>query len=154
MVSYPVRVTLYAAYGSNLDPARMSERCPHSPLRGTGWLEGWRLTFGGEDHGWDGALPTIVEDPLEQVFVALYDVTDEDVSHLDVLESADTGLYRKTRVRVSTMLGEQLAWSYVLDAYEGGLPSAIYLGVLGEAAHAAGAPDDYVHDLRTRPSRS
>jgi len=45
----------------------MGARCPHSPLRGTGWLTGWRLTFGGEEHGWDGALATIVEDPLEQV---------------------------------------------------------------------------------------
>ena len=68
-------MTLYAAYGTNLDPARMSERCPHSPLRTTGWLTGWRLTFGGEEHGWDGALATIVEDPIEQVFVAVYDVT-------------------------------------------------------------------------------
>ena len=63
----------------------MGERCPHSPLRSTGWLVGWRLTFGGEEHGWDGALATIVEDPLEQVFVAIYDVTAEDenveVSH-------------------------------------------------------------------------
>ena len=73
-----LRVTLYAAYGTNLDPARMGERCPHSPLRTTGWLTGWRLTFGGEEHGWDGALATIVEDPIEQVFVAVYDVTRED----------------------------------------------------------------------------
>ena len=71
-------VTLYAAYGTNLDPARMGERCPHSPMRTTGWLTGWRLTFGGEEHGWDGALATIVEDPIEQVFVAVYDVTRED----------------------------------------------------------------------------
>ena len=28
----------------------MGARCPHSPLRDTGWLTGWRLTFGGEDH--------------------------------------------------------------------------------------------------------
>ena len=56
-------VTLYAAYGTNLDPARMGERCPHSPLRTTGWLTGWRLTFGGEEHGWDGALATIVAGP-------------------------------------------------------------------------------------------
>ena len=73
-------VTLYAAYGTNLDPARMGERCPHSPLRTTGWLQGWRLTFGGEEHGWDGALSTIVQDPFEQVFVAVYDVTREDES--------------------------------------------------------------------------
>ncbi len=95
-----------------------------------------------------------MEDPLEQVFVAIYDVTDEDVVHLDVLESADTGLYHKTRVRVSTMTGEQLAWVYVLDAYEGGLPSASYLGILADAAEAADAPEDYVTALRSRPCRS
>jgi gamma-glutamylcyclotransferase (GGCT)/AIG2-like uncharacterized protein YtfP len=145
---------LYAAFGSNMDPRRMGERCPHSPLRDTGWLTGWRLTFGGEEHGWDGALATIVEDPLEQVFVAIYDVTDEDVAQLDQLESADTGLYRKNKVRVATLVGEQLAWTYVLDAYEGGLPSASYLGTLADAAEAADAPADYVAAVRARPCRS
>lgn len=145
---------LYAAYASNLDPARMGERCPHSPLQGTGWLTGWRLTFGGEDLGWDGALATVVQDPFEQVFVALYDVTNEDLSVLDGVESADTGLYRKTRVRVNTMQGSNLAWTYVLDAYEGGLPSASTLGILADAAEAAGAPDDYVVALRGRACRS
>jgi gamma-glutamylcyclotransferase (GGCT)/AIG2-like uncharacterized protein YtfP len=144
-------VVLYAAYGSNMDPARMAERCPRSPTRGSGWLSGWRLTFGGEEHGWDGALATVVEAPGEQVFVALYELAQEDERHLDEWESS---VYGKIRVRVSTLDGEQLAWLYVLDAYEGGLPSASYLGVLSEAAQAAGAPDDYVHDLRTRPCRS
>ena len=147
-------MTLYAAYGTNLDPALMSERCPHSPLQTNGWLTGWRLTFGGEEHGWDGALATIVEDPLDQVFVAVYDVADEDVSGLDGWEAADSGLYRKTKVRVSAMGGEVLAWTYVLDAYEGGLPSASYLGVIADAAEAADAPADYVAALRRRPCRS
>ncbi len=147
-------MTLYAAYGTNLDPARMGERCPHSPLQTTGWLTGWRLTFGGEEHGWDGALSTIVEDPIEQVFVAVYDVSREDESLLDGWEAADSGLYRKTRVRVSAMGGEVVAWTYVLDAYEGGLPSASYLGILADAAEAADAPDDYVAALRRRPCRS
>jgi gamma-glutamylcyclotransferase (GGCT)/AIG2-like uncharacterized protein YtfP len=147
-------VTLYAAYGSNLDPARMSERCPHSPLQGTGWLTGWRLTFGGEEYGWDGALATIVEDQLAHVFVALYDVTPEDHAALDAWEGVDIGLYRTIRVRVQTMTGEQAARIYVLDAYEGGLPSASYLGVVYEAALAAGAPADYLEDLRARPCRS
>lgn len=148
------RVTLYAAYGTNLDPVRMGQRCPHSPLRGTGWLTGWRLTFGGAEHGWDGPLATIVEDPLEQVFVAIYDVTTEDEAVLDRWEVADTGLYRKTKVRVLTLTGELVTWAYVLDAYEGGLPSASYLGVLADAAEAADAPADYVNALRMRPCRS
>jgi len=145
---------LYAAYGTNLDPARMGERCPHSPLAGTGWLTGWRLTFGGEEHGWDGALATLVQDPFEQVFVALYDLTDADTAALHRWEAADTGLYRTTKVRVSTLAGEVLAWTYVLDAFEGGLPSASYLGVLADAAEHGDAPADYVAALRRRPCRS
>ena len=113
----------YAAYGTNLDPGRMGERCPHSPLQTTGWLTGWRLTFGGEEHGWDGALATIVQDPFEQVFVALYDVSPQDEPLLDEWESADSGLYRKTKVRVATLTGSVVAWTYVLDAYEGSPPS-------------------------------
>jgi gamma-glutamylcyclotransferase (GGCT)/AIG2-like uncharacterized protein YtfP len=144
-------VVLYAAYGSNMDPVLMAERCPHSPFRGTGWLEGWRLTFGGEDHGWDGAMATIVEDHFSQVFVCLYEVSDEDAKELDRWEMP---LFTKIKARVQTLEGEALAWLYVLEAYEGGLPSASYLSVISEAALAAGAPDDYVHDLRTRPCRS
>ena len=130
----------------------MAGRCPHSPLRITGWLPGWRITFGGE--GWDGPLPTLVEDPDDQVFVALYDVTPTDESALDQWESATTGLYRKVRVRVATLDGELAAWAYVLNDFEGGTPSAMTLGILADAAEAAGAPDDYVAELRARPCSS
>jgi gamma-glutamylcyclotransferase (GGCT)/AIG2-like uncharacterized protein YtfP len=130
----------------------MAQRCPHSPQRGTGWLPGWRITFGGE--GWDGPLPTLVEDPGQQVFVALYDITPSDEAALDQWESATTGLYRKVRVRVATLDGEQTAWAYVLNDFEGGLPSAMTLGILADAAEAAGAPDDYVAELRSRSCSS
>jgi hypothetical protein len=147
-------VSLYAAYGSNMDPDQMRERCPASPQRGAGWLEGWRLTFGGEDLGWEGALATVVEDPLSRVFVMVYDVSAPDEAALDSWEAADTGLYRKIRVRVSMLDRDVVAWLYVLDGYEGGLPSARYLGVMADAAEKAGAPDDYVAELRRRPCRS
>jgi len=147
-------VGLYAAYGSNLDPEQMRQRCPHSPSRGPGWLEGWRLTFGGEDLGWEGALATVVEDPESRVFVMIWDVSEPDEAELDRWESADTGLYTKIRVRAHTLDGEVLIWLYVLDGYEGGLPSARYLGVMADAAESAGAPDDYVAELRGRPCRS
>jgi gamma-glutamylcyclotransferase (GGCT)/AIG2-like uncharacterized protein YtfP len=147
-------VTLYAAYGSNLDPAQMALRAPSSPARGAGWLAGWRLTFGGEDLGWEGALATIVEDPGNQVFVMLYDVPESDEAALDTWEGSDLGVYGKIRVRVDTLEGAKLAWIYVLDGYEGGLPSARYLGIMADAAEAAGAPADYVRDLRSRPCRS
>ena len=149
-------MALYAAYGSNMDPRQMLARAPHSPQGGTGWLMGWRLTFGGEDKGWEGALATLVEDgdPTAHVFVMLYDLTEADERHLDEWEGADIGLYRKLRVWVETLTGPVQAWLYTLDDYEGGLPSCRYLGILAEAAQAAGAPDDYLAELRARPCRS
>jgi hypothetical protein len=102
-------VALYAAYGSNMDPAQMAERCPHSPQRGTGWLEGWRLTFGGEDIGWEGALATVVEDAAERVFVALYELSESDEAALDRWDGASIGYYRKFTVRVATLEGDVVA---------------------------------------------
>ncbi|MCG5220766.1 gamma-glutamylcyclotransferase [Streptosporangium sp. KLBMP 9127] len=145
---------VYAAYGSNMDPKQMAQRAPHSPMRGTGWLQGWRMTFGGEDVGWEGALATVVEDDEAEVFVVLYDVPEWDESSLDQWEGAALGLYRKVRLRVQTLEGEVVAWFYVLDDYEGGLPAARYLGIVSDAAERAGAPDDYVEYLRGRPCRS
>ena len=144
-------MALYAAYGTNLAPERMAIRAPHSPLRGSGWLVGWRLTFGGEDHGWEGALGTVVEDAGHQVYVTLYDLTATDERALDEWEGVAIGLFHKIRVRVQTLEGEALTWIYVLNAYEGGMPSARYLGMLADAAEAGGAPDDYVAELRSRP---
>jgi hypothetical protein len=146
-------VALYAAYGSNMDPAQMLARCPHSPQRGTGWLEGWRLTFGGEDIGWDGALTTVVEDAAQRVFVVLYDVPEIDEKELDNWDGVTLGYYTKVKVRVQTLDGDEdeLAWVYVLDGYDGGLPSARHMAILVDAAIKAGAPADYVDWLRTRP---
>ncbi len=85
------------------------------------------------------------------MYVMLYDVDRFDAERLDVWEGADAGLYRKIRVRVSTLDGEVLAWTYLLNAYEGGLPSPRYLAIMADAAERAGAPDDYVAELRARP---
>lgn len=134
-----------------MDPAQMMKRAPHSPLAGTGWLMDWRLTFGGEDVGWEGALATVVEEPGSSVFVVLYDVSADDEGNLDQWEGSELGMHKKLRLRVQTLDGPVLAWLYVLDAYEGGLPSGRYLGLIADAAERAGAPADYVKNLRNRP---
>lgn len=132
----------------------MLERCPHSPQAGIGWLEGWRLTFGGEDLGWAGALATVVEDSDARVFVVLYEVSEGDEQALDRWDGATLGYYSKLKVRVASLDADVLAWLYVINGYEGGLPSARYLGIMADAAEAAGAPEDYVGWLRTRPCKS
>ena len=146
-------MTLYAAYGSNLDPRQMLLRAPHSPHRGTGWLRGWRLTFGGEDIGWEGAVATLAEDSSESVFVSIYDLTSADESALDEWEGVTTDLYRKIRVRVETLDGSALCYVYVLNSFEGGAPSRRYLEIMSSAAREAGAPEDYIQFLNNRPTR-
>lgn len=150
--AYAGPVALYAAYGSNLDPRLMADRAPASPSQGFGWLRGWRLTFAGENLGWDGALATVVEDYEHDVFVMLYDMTHLDELTLDAWEGVALGLWRKIRVRVETMNGSQVAWMYVLDDYEGGLPSRRYVDMIADAAHEAGAPEDYVVRVRSMSS--
>lgn len=113
-----------------MDPEQMLQRAPHSPMAGTGWLHGWRLTFAGEDIGWEGALATLVEDVASSVFVVLYDVTPADEDNMDRWEGSELGLHKKIRCRIAressdTTTDPVLAWLYVVDAWEGGLPSAI-----------------------------
>lgn len=81
-------------------------------------------------------------------------MTDADEARLDAKEGMDLGLFRKIRVRVKTLDGDVVAWTYAIDDYEGGLPTARYLGRLADAAEAGGAPHDYVLSLRARPCRS
>jgi gamma-glutamylcyclotransferase (GGCT)/AIG2-like uncharacterized protein YtfP len=129
--------------------------CPRSPMIGVGWLEGWRLTFAGEaELGWEGAVTTVVESPGDRVFVAVYDIHPLDEMQLDEVEGIAAGTYRKLHARVATLDGEVTAWMYVYDGYEGGLPTAWYLAEIAAAAEKAGAPGDYVAQLRSRPTRT
>lgn len=133
----------------------MRAYCPHSPMVGTGWLEDWRLTFAGEDIvGWEGAVTTIVPSEGDRVFVALYDVHPWDEARLDEVEGVEAETYTKLHLRISTLDGDVTAWVYVLVGYEGGLPTSWYLNEIANAAQKAGAPDDYVSQLRARPTRN
>ena len=107
----------------------------------TGWLRGWRLTFGGEEHGWDGALSTIVEDPLEQVFVAVYDVTREDEASPRRLGGRGPRALPQDRVRVSTLTGELVVWTSRPRRLRGriALPRRTWAS-LADAAEARGRP--------------
>ena len=150
-------MALYAAYGSNMDPAQMAERCPHSPRAGTGWLDGWRLTFGGEDIGWEGALATVVEDaedPGARVFVVLYEMSEGDEQSLDRWDGATLGYYSKLRVRVEHP-GRGCPGLAVRAERLRGRPAVRPLpGNRVRRGRGRRRPDDYVGWLRTRPCTS
>ena len=105
-----------------------------------------------------GALSTLLANELSAALLAarpgsratvrdlaaqLHPALDE--AALDAWEGTALGLWRKIRVRVDTMNASVLAWLYVLDDYEGGLPSARYLGIMADAAEALA--DDVEREL-------
>ena len=148
---------LYAAYGSNMDPAQMLRRCPSSPHTGTGWIRGWRLTFGAEEYGWEGALATLVPDDraLHPASSSRSTTSPRPTSGRSTPGRAPTGpLPAGAPARAHPRPATTVAYVYVLDAFEGGLPSARHLGGIADAAEAAGAPTDYVTALRSRECRS
>lgn len=129
----------------------MALRAPSSPPAGAGWLRGWRLTFAQSELGWHGPLPTVVEHEGGEVFVMLYEVSEVDERSLDEWEGVALGLWRKIRVRIDSMSRSHIAWLYVLDGYEGGLPTREYLQMMADAALAGGAPGDYIAAILDRP---
>ncbi len=61
-----------------------------------------------------------------------------------------TRVTTKIRVRVSTLEKDETAWIYVVQGYEDGLPLKKYVEDIINAATIAGAPHDYIENLRNR----
>ena len=95
-----VTMANYFAFGSNLHPPQMAERCPGSRLLHPVVLKGYRLAFSGHSTRWKGGVATIVADPSCEVQGVLYDLTKEDWKNLDRFEGVPT-VYARLRVRVA-----------------------------------------------------
>ena len=90
----------YFAYGSNMNPAQMAERCAAARVVCAACLPGHRLAFYGRNRVWDGGQETVVQapghtqgQPLGQplgptlgqdVWGVLYELSFGDAASLDV----------------------------------------------------------------------
>ncbi len=112
-------VTLYAAYGSNLDHARMLRRCPGAQPAGIAQLAGWRLAV--------NQYANILQRSETMVPLGLWRVTPRHVQALDAAEGVAVGCYERIRIRLPD--GEA-AWTYVERLHRPGPPAAWYVGHL------------------------
>ena len=126
------RIT-YFAYGSNLSPTQMHERCPASNRIGIARLDGWRLAFGGHSQRWGGAVASLRKSPKDSVPGVLYAMPLTDMMKLDSHEGHPV-VYRRRRMRVVDENGRgRYAQVYIKDLGEERLPARTYLGVLVDA---------------------
>lgn len=130
--------TLYFAYGSNLDPARMRRRCPTAAPTALAMLEGWRLAFGGHSRTWGGPVATLVKDPDEWVDGLLYALTPDELAVLDRCEGHPLCYRRKLLLVTDDSNRRRRAHVYVLPVEEEAPPAPGYLGVLLRAYRRLG----------------
>ena len=77
-------MSLYVAYGSNLNIEQMYSRCPGAALIGSGFLQNVKLMFGSHNNSWSYAT---VKPELGAVTpVGIWEVNEEDEKRLDRYE--------------------------------------------------------------------
>lgn len=99
---------MYAAYGSNLHPVRLTTRIPAARLEGVARLAGWQFRF--HKRGGDGSGKGNIVEAEGDVYVAVYDIPDDGMATLDRIEGEG---YRRERIEVAEF-GE--CFTYIADA--------------------------------------
>ena len=134
---------LYFAYGSNMLPAQMAERCPGSRERGVGVLHGWRF------HITTRGSASIVPVADGTVHGVLWRCSAEHFHTLDRFEGVVLGNYRRQRIHVIDDMGRiRPAVTYVGSRRHPGQARVNYMwtAVL-PGALAYELPEEYIAEL-------
>src|SRR5438045_2371926 len=77
---------LYFAYGSNLEPVQMGERCPGHVVVGLASLADHRLVFPRTSKSWGGGVAGVAPAPGETVWGVAFELTAAHLESLDAYE--------------------------------------------------------------------
>jgi gamma-glutamylcyclotransferase (GGCT)/AIG2-like uncharacterized protein YtfP len=129
---------LYFAYGRNMHPAIMAERCPGAEFVGPAVLPDYRLLINRR------GVSTVVPDNGHEVHGVMWRLTDACEASLDVYEGIAADHYRKGEVRpVLAGVPSGPALVYLATDVEPDLPKEGYLEDLEDAAHHHEFPEAY-----------
>jgi len=78
---------LYFAYGSNLNPEQMAERCPGYRVVGLAVLRDFKLIFPLTSHDWGGGVSSVAPLHGGTVWGMVYDLSEEQLASLDRYEA-------------------------------------------------------------------
>ncbi|MEN3952065.1 gamma-glutamylcyclotransferase family protein [Iodidimonas sp. SYSU 1G8] len=126
---------LYFAYGRNMHPAIMAQRCPAAGFVGPSALPGHRLLINTR------GVSTIVPEAGQIVHGVLWRLTPACEAALDEIEGVARGVYHREMVRPSGAAAAAMA--YVASDIAPALPREGYLESLEEAAAHHGFPEPY-----------
>lgn len=134
---------LYFAYGSNMAPSVMAERCPGARPVGRAQLQGWRF------HITARGSASIVPEAQGVVHGVLWRCDVAHIHRLDGYEGVFWGNYHRRRLFVDTESDGALpAFSYVNTKRYAGRARVTYMTTaILPGAEAFGLPKDYIDEL-------
>jgi hypothetical protein len=151
---------LYFAYGSNLDPEQMKERCPGCQVVGLASLSDYRIAFPRFSNRWGGGSASIQLAHGEVMYGALYDLTEDDLAKLDTFEGfvgagdqhnahdREHVTLELTRPDDGSIPRKVRAWTYIARPAHPAPPSARYLDRILAGAKHHRLPEEYVARLK------
>jgi gamma-glutamylcyclotransferase (GGCT)/AIG2-like uncharacterized protein YtfP len=154
----------YFAYGSNLDPVQMGERCPGARTTGLAALHDHRLAFPRRSETWDGGVASIQPAHGAIVWGMLYDLTDADLAVLDEFEGFKAAgdahnsyereqlTFELTRPDDDSIPRRVRAWTYLARPANPTAPSRRYLDTILRGARHHRLPEDYIAALAATPT--
>jgi len=134
-------LSLYFAYGSNMDRAHMAQMCPRAKTYGTARIKHYRFFITASGHG------SITPHRGANVWGVLWRVTAIDISALDRYEDVAGGLYRQDMLPVHHDEKLLSALVYIASDTTPGRARPQYRAQVIGAAREWKLPDDYVHAL-------
>ena len=129
---------LYFAYGLNMNPAGMAERCPNARALGPARLPRHRFIVTRDGYA------SAIRDPREEVHGVLWDCALGDVRTLDKFEELASGLYVKISQPVIVPGGAKRALVYIGRSGEVGKARPGYMEQIIASAKEWALPEAYV----------
>lgn len=112
----------YFAYGPTMSTDYIREHCPRAKFIMRASLPNFRVEFRRFSEDFKGGISSIMQAPGEMVIGVIYDVDENEILALDVLEEVPRGIYRRDTYLV---LGEDGEW-HPADLYQVVKPSGPY----------------------------
>jgi len=154
---------LYFAYGSNLDPDQMRERCPGALTVGLAALHDERVVFPLYSQRWGGGVASVQPAHGGMVWGVLYDLDEQDLAALDghegfIATGNQHNLYDREHVTVDLVRPDDgsiprrvRAWIYIARPSNPQPPTRRYLDAILRGARHHRLPEEYVAALAATP---
>jgi hypothetical protein len=134
-------MTLYFAYGSNMQQSAMQARCPGARAIGPGRLDHYKFFIGVD--GWGSVKPS----PGDIVHGILWRLTPRDVAALHAYELLHKGLYDVRHLPVREGRRKVLAMLYLLRRRAKGQPKPGYVEMIAASARGWKLPEAYIRSV-------